>query len=435
MNIFRFFTSRSTIISLIFLALSAMLLGSVIPQAFLLTTAGLAKWYAEYPRLAALAEKLGLTHVYTHPLFALILSGVVISLGCSCYEQTRRALQFWNAKTGSESGMRILVDSSPAEVGVILRRHSYRKNGERFVRHALGYWGSTLMHVGMLVVVAASLWIALFQKRGIIRISEGELSKPGEAWLSTERGLLAGQFVLDDTVRLDRVEYDYWPSYAVKRVASNLAFISREGTVTEKLTEINSIVQHRGIRVYQGIDFGHSFFVEISTPDGTVTGLQLQIDHQLTPDKAGYADFENFFGTRKTLRVKYFAEADQSSLQGKNPLLTMRLDEGGREIGRVSLTSGATGALAEYRVRLLEVRRWSSFIFVGLTGISAVFLGFGIISLGGALHYFTTPREAWVREAQGGGTEISWRATKFAGFYLDEFEELRREIIGKDQHE
>ena len=428
-----FFTSRSTIISLILLALSAMLVGSFIPQAFLLTPAGLTKWHADYPRLASLAEKLGLTHIYTHPLFAIILLGIVISLGCSCYEQLRRAIRLWKSGTGSESGMKILADCSASEAGSILRGHGYRQRGERFVRHAAGYLGNSLMHVGMLMVIAASLWIALFQQRGMIRIAEGDLFKPGDAWLSSERGLLAAPFVLDDAVRLDRVEYEYWPSHAVKKVASHLAFISKDATVIEKMTEINSVLHHRGIRVYQGIDFGHAFFVVITSPDGRTSASQLLIEHQQTPDKAGYADYENFIGPGKTLRVKYFAEVDHTSMAGKNPLLTMRLDEDGQEKGRISLTTGATGELAGYRVQLLESRRWSGFMFVRLSGIGAVFFGFGIICLGGALHYFTVPREASVQETVEGGAVIFWRATRFTGFYLDEFEDLKREI-GKEQH-
>ena len=434
MTLRRLILSRVTILTTIVLALLAMLVGSFIPQAFMLTPSGLLKWRADYPNLAPLAEKLGLTHVYTHPLFALILLAAVITLGFSCYEQLRRTLRLWRDGSGCEAGRQFMGAGSLTEAGAILRSHGYRQKGERFVRHVLGFWGNTLLHTGMLVVITASLWIALFQQRGMVRLAEGDLFKPGDPWLSSEQGLLAGSFALDDAVRLDRVAYDYWPSHAVKRVASQLAFISRDGTVTDRPVAINSVMLHQGVRVYQGIDFGHAFFVEIRSADGRTSVSQLFIEHQQSPEKAGYADFENFFGPGKTLRVKYFAEVDHSSLQGTNPLLVMRLDEGGREIGQISLTTGATADLAGYRARLVAVRRWSSFIFVNLTGISAIFAGFGIICLGGVLNYFTSPREAWVRETAGGGTEISWHANRFARFYEEEYEELKREMSAKEQY-
>ena len=65
---------------LILSALSMMLAGSLVPQSFLLSPAGLAKWRQDHQSFAPLAEKLGLLHIYTHPVFALLLALVVVAI-------------------------------------------------------------------------------------------------------------------------------------------------------------------------------------------------------------------------------------------------------------------------------------------------------------------------------------------------------------------
>ena len=434
-SITRFFLARNTVLALILSALSAMLTASFIPQAFLLSPAGRAKWHADYPRLAPLAESLGLTRVYTHPFFALVLFLSVVSLFFSCREQVRLALRQTFGDAAGAMGEGIVTALDVAGVSDLLAGHGYRhiRRGTivRMVRNPWGYWGNVLFHAGVLVVIVSSLWIALIQQRGSINLAEGETFGPGREWPTQELGLLARPFVLDRGVRLDRTDYEFRPNHGVKRVASELTFFDSDTPVASRSVAVNHPLDYEGLRIYQRLEFGHAFYITVTMPDGERSLVQLLLAHPDRPDAASYADYPDRLGKNRVLRVKYFADAEKRSLDRENPLLVLRLDESGAELGQLSLAPGKEGTIGGYGFRLEKIGRWSGLTFVKLSGIPGIFAGFFIICLGGALHYFTPPREAMVHSLPGGGARVFWSASRFAEFYREEFESLKAQLTGE----
>ena len=196
-------------------------------------------------------------------------------------------------------------------------------DGVRYLRHPWGLWGNCLLHVGMLVVIASSLWIAVTQQRGLLQLVEGETFLPAQPWASTEKGLLAKDLVLDESVRLDRLSYVFWPTYGVKTVASTITFLQNDMLPATRTVEINSILGFHGLSIYQGIDFGHAFYVEVTDASGRKEVFQLLINHQVTPDKPSYNDFADVLGDGKLLRAKYFVDEEKRSLTRENPLITI----------------------------------------------------------------------------------------------------------------
>lgn len=426
--------ARSTILTLIITTLGVMLLSSFIPQKFLLTPRGRAKWHADYPVLAPLAERLGLDHIYTHPLFAVIIIIATASLLYSCVEQCRTAWRrtFALGLQGGDASEFETAAEPAAVSGWLLRRHYVRvASGEgsiRLCRNPWGFWGNALLHMGMLIVIVSSLWIALTQQRGLTRLAVGELFPPGGKWLSTEKGGLADDFRLDWPVRLDGISYDFLPSFGVKSIVSVITFVGSGKGNDTRTVEINNILNYQGVRVYQTTDFGHAFYLEVDSPAGEKRTYQLPLSHQDMPDKPSYEDFPDLLGPGRTLRAKYFVDQDKRSLSRENPLLVVRLDDNGTQMGQLPLTTGGKGTIGNYRFRLLKVDRWSGLIFIRLYGISGVFFGFFVIVCGSALNYFTPPREVTVRGLAGGDSIVSWRGTKFNEFYRDEFSALMAEF-------
>lgn len=436
----RFFLSRVTILTLIVLALGALLVASAIPQAFLRSRADLEKWQVDYPTIAPLAESLGLSHVYTHPAFAIVLVLALISLLFSCMEQFksswRRTFDSIPCSTGDNEFIATVVE---ADVVRHISSYGYLRVGSgdvvRYLRHPWGQWGNFLLHAGMVVVIASSLWIALTQQRGMLHIAEGDIFRPGQRWVSTEKGLFAKEFALDESVRLDHIAYEFWPTYGVKTVASTITFLQKEMSVATRSVEINSISEYRDMRIYQGVNFGHAFFVEVKEPLGKKEVIQLLINHQVTPDTPSYNDFANLLGEGITLRAKYFVDEEKKSLIHENPLLVLRVDRGEEQLGQVPMKLGTAGAIGSYQFRLLRIAPWSSLIFVKLTGITGIFLGFFIICTGGMLNYFTPTREVFTKCLPSGEMLVSWRAMKFAEFYRDEFERLKLDLTGEKADE
>ena len=414
--------------------LVAITLSAFIPQSFLTPSEKMLAWQVAHPLAERLSNLLGLHRIYTHPAFALVLTGVTVSLALSTWNQCliawQRTFHSDRGITGSEC---FPVPGTATDSCRTLAANGYyrqRISGGNvlLVRHPWGYWGNALLHLGMVVTIAASLLIALTQQRGVFQLAEGAIQHPYDPLLIEEHGLLAKQLILPESLRLDRITYSFWPTYGVRQVASTLAFLSDGGTAETKTVEINSILIHRGIHFYQGIEFGHAFFVEVTGPSGFNQVFQLQIQHPEIPDKPSYNDFQDLLGNDYLVRAKYLVDAEKKSFDNVNPLLTLRLDRQGKEVGQLPMQMGGEGAIGPYKFYFRAFAPWSRLIVVKLTGMPGIFFGFFIICLGGILHYFTPPREAWVCETTGVGTEVCWRATKFADFYLDELASLKKTL-------
>jgi len=151
------------------------------------------------------------------------------------------------------------------------------------------------------------------------------------------------------------------------------------------------------------------------------------------------------------LKVKYYADARQRTIQSYDPLLVMRLVSSRQSIenisksgerrlkmrikkeeniaGEVSLRLNESKPFGPYTARLVGVRGWCGIIFVRSFGASGIFTGFFIIITGVSLAYLFPPREALLRR-DNGTTLLYWRAAKFEPIYEGEFNKIKKSIMG-----
>jgi hypothetical protein len=419
----RFFLSRTTILTLILLALTAVTVGALVPQAFITEKAQLDKWHSSHPALSLIADLFGLFHIYTTPGFAVILLFVCISLGLSTLEQGKSAWRRTLTSSPSSDPVgsyRISADSAIR----ILRKSGYfqtRSLSARFVKNPWGFWGSFSLHLGMLVCIAASLLITLTQQRASIDLLQGETHLPGAPWNTEERGLLANSLLLPEPVRFDTLRLSY-STDSVKSVVTELFFGVDQSTGSIAKTAINAPLFRKGLTIYQGNEYGHSFIAEISSGSETAAPVAYSIRFPAQIHKAGYNEFR-ITGEPRLLQVKYYPFADGKPLKPDEMPLTLRLVENGTESCRLTLRQGESGMLGNRTVKLLEVRDWGRLIFVRLYGIEGVFAGFLLIVIGAALTYCLPPREAWIEEKDG-KVILSWRSVRFTELYREELEDI-----------
>lgn len=400
--------------------LSAISIGYIFPQRFSTSAQEMEKW----DKWSAFIKVLGLDHVYSTWWFALLLLLFVISLSISTYEQIKLSLRR-TFGGGTPSGKTIKTGASFDELKSAIRKRGYIRThedeeGVRLLKHPWGYWGNTLFHLGILVVIASSLLIVLTEKRGLLNLVEGEVFLPGNHWTTEEKGVLGGEFLLPEAVRLEDVTAEFWETDDLKQLTTGISFIDPEGNIRENGLAINQVLDYRGMRIYQGTDFGKAFYVEFIDPAGNIKRQILQIGNPIRKDKAGYG---NFGLEDRLLKAKYYADADKKTMISENPLLVMRLIEGGEIIGEASLIKGAEGTLGHYKVNLVEILDWAGVIFVKHTGMPGIFLGFFIIIVGSMLYYFTPPREFYITK-RNGGIAVAWKAVRFEDFYKDEYEKI-----------
>lgn len=418
--------SRTATLSLIVVILAAMLTATAVPQGFLTPGAQVDAWREAHGHILPLVDVLDLHHVFTTPWFAGLILLASLSLLLSTCRQIKTA---WHRTFGLSTyeDRRCLHVSAPlAPLLRALKARGYLRMAHdgrlRYVKHPWGYWGNVLLHVGMVVTIATSLYIALTQQRGMLFLTEGETFFPGAPWQSEAHGMLAGPLDLPEGVRLDRLAPQFNADTTVGAVTSEVTFLSGSGVATKRRVAINSILHHRGLRVYQNSLYGDVFAVDLTDAAGHMHRENLRMPHPQSIDRAGYNDFQLSWSP-VGLSAKYFADADRKSMDSPNRQLVLRLTDRGREIARLSLLPGESGNLGDLRVSLAGTKKWSSLIFVNVAGMPAIFFGFFIMVLGGLIHYCAPPREFLI-DRTGSGYDISWKAARFGEFYQDEYRSI-----------
>ncbi|MEW6110062.1 MAG: cytochrome c biogenesis protein ResB [Nitrospirota bacterium] len=425
----RFLVSRKTTTTIVVLLVFFFVVASLFPQRFVTSSLKMQEWRYEHPVRAAIAERLGMDHVYTTPWFAILLFFLVCSLAVSLLEQFALASEKSRGMK-SLSGLKAALSSASVEdIGTVANTFGYSKvfSGEKdvhFIKNRWGYWGSFLLHLGIFVVIASSLIIAVTQKRGAAHLVEGETFSPGDPLLAEERGILAGHFTLKDAIRLDRVSLDFWENHMIKQIYSDITIFSNG---EQQMTiAVSSKLKHKGILTYQSLDFGHAFFLELKGDDGAIRRELLLIRHPQSIEKPAYEDFI-LTGTPYALKAKYFADAGMKSIQSENPLLILRLMDGNAMTGQSSLTIGTAAQLGTFRVSLIRVAKWTDLYFADFRGLPGVFAGFCLLLAGGLMYYFLPPRQIIVSKEEN-GYHIYVKAERFPEFYREEFQEIMKRL-------
>lgn len=429
----RFFLSRKTILTLIILILAAIIIGYLFPQRFAAPPSEMERWRETNSFWVPWVERLGLDHVYSTPWFAALLFVFLFSLGISTYEQIKISTKktFGGLPAGVES-FRIIADENELISAIKTQgyfRAAKNEEGYRFVKHPWGYWGNVLLHIGIVLTIASSLLIVLTQKRGVLNLVEGEITIPGAPWAAEENGLMAGKLVLPEAVRLDKVIAEFWETDDLKQLTTAISFIDPQGRINKHTLAINQTIDSKGLRIYQSYNYGDAFFVKFVDLEGRRNGVILQIQSPSKRDRASYGNF-NLEGAPYLLKAKYFADAGKRSMDSTNPLLVLRLMDKGKVMGEINLRKGESGKIGPYTASFLDASKWAGIIFVDITGMPGIFLGFFVIIAGSGLTYFMPPREFIVRR-EGGEFSIAWKAARFENFYKEEFESVLKDI-GKD---
>ncbi len=431
----RIVTSKRTTLTIMTLILASVVVSSYVPQRIATPTAAMESWRGAHPILLPLVDALGLHHLYATPWFALLVFLALVSLSTSCVQQLRIAWRTTFCVTkGGEIGVLVATDAS--RIASALTARGYLRIGAacnviRCVKHPWGYWGNALLHVGMIVSVASSLFIALTQQRGAVFLQEGELFPPGARWQAEEHGAMARVLTLPMTVSLDRLRVSFMPDQHIDRAASDLTFIDGSGLAEHHTVGINDVLSYGDLTIYQRSDYGDLFRVSFTDEQGITHVESLPIGFPSSPAEAGYCDFR-FPWLPYLISTKYYTDVARKSLGSPDRQLYLRLlDKEKREVARVSLQKGERAQLGRYSVQLLAVGRWSGLIFVRNSGMPFVFAGFFIIVLGGALTYMTPPRE-FIASPGSGGYYVRWWAVRFSDFYRNEGEELMSALQGEN---
>jgi len=248
----KFFSSIKLAIVLLIILAIASILGTLIPQGRTLEEYG-----ARYGQLAGLLMKLQLTGLY-HSIWFLALLGLFAVNIIVCTLQRlgpkyRRAVSpriesdpkaLLALKLNSRAKRNAPPAEAAAEVKRLLAGARYRVKqavvgpsvhllGRKKV---LGLFGSDMVHVGLLVILAGGIVGGTTSIRANIALSEGEAKSAPMA---------------DFEIRLDKFTTEYYPDGSVKAWKSDLTVIEQKKPVLSRTVAVNHPLTYKGYSFYQ----------------------------------------------------------------------------------------------------------------------------------------------------------------------------------------
>ncbi|MHB8830401.1 MAG: cytochrome c biogenesis protein ResB, partial [Syntrophales bacterium] len=327
-----FLSPKSALISL-FLVLAACLVSVIVPQLSNARPAYFATVAATSPMIYYLLNLLQLNHVYTSGwFFALILFLVLILL----FSLGR---QYQKARAAYAGGVVPLLSTPQLELTVAgealhslkrsLRNKGFRveeqEAGEgcslRFRKNRMSLWGNFLFHVGLLLLILASLLSFAFQKWGFVQLIEGDTFSGQEAnFLTLDKGIFAGEFNVKAEVSLASFRHIYWDTGELKELASEVV-IHRPEAPLRKVTITKATPQFiKDVRLYQSGHFGYAVKIELLKERQVIPGYYLLDMLARGKPLTGRSDFPM---TGYDVDLKLYPDMKGRGIYSVDPLLSI----------------------------------------------------------------------------------------------------------------
>ncbi len=251
-SVWKFFSSVKLAIVLLILITLASVLGTLVPQG-----RPAADYAARYGGWAGLFQTLQLTRLYSSgwylALLVLFALNLVVCTVVRFGAKWRKAFgpapatdprALVSAKIKSQFRLSLPLAASGDRIRAALRAARYRTadsgDANRAVLHArkrrLGYFGSDIVHLGLLVILAGGFTSGLGGRRAEIGLLEGEAADVPNASFR---------------VRLDKFETEYYPKGGVKDWKSTLTVLENGAPVLTRVVEVNHPLTYRGVSFYQ----------------------------------------------------------------------------------------------------------------------------------------------------------------------------------------
>ncbi len=324
----------------------------------------------------AWAATLGLVHPFSSPAFVLGVSLLFAStLACTW---GRRARTLALLRGALPEAALALPSLAGADAAAFLRERSFRGDGPVLRRFGLALWGGWVLHVGLLVLIAAVAVQQAFHDEGRFELGVGEsavLSSPG-AVFARDRGFLAPRDPPELEVGLLSFDpYLHQRGYAPDR-ASVLQLRARGGEPVRAAVDRADGVGVGQVTVYQAIPDGLALVIEVA-------GLGTRSIHlHAEGDRRAVADVVDPSGHP----ARFTVDAEHAILDpaGTGALEVAIVSRG----ERVTLATGAEFRFGGRSARLVAVGRWAGFTYARSPGMPGIFAGFAAVLAGALLLVF-----------------------------------------------
>ena len=247
-----FFSSVKLAITLLIIITSASLIGALIPQ-----QRSPDEYFARYGQLASFFQRIELTTLYQSWWFLALL--FIFSLNITVCTLNRLSPKLKRAlrprleieakevsalKIGEKFSKHLALGEAKERAKKELSSRHYRlkearRENKAFLlarKKTLGLFGSEVVHLGLLIIVAGGI------ASGLAGFKENLAFRQGEVF-----DIPKANFKL----RLDKFETEYYPDRSVRDWKSTVTVIEKEKPVLSKVIEVNHPLNYKGFAFYQ----------------------------------------------------------------------------------------------------------------------------------------------------------------------------------------
>jgi len=417
-----FFTSIRVAIVLLILLIAASILGTLIPQG-----RSAQEYLARYGQLGGLFQKLQFTRLYQSfwyiAILALLSLNIIICTLVRLSPKLRRAFRpkcdldpksVQVLKVKDRIKMALAPAAALQAIRAELGRHHYRvrehaaekKNCLLARKRILGIFGSDVVHVGLLIILAGGIISGLAGVRGNLTLSENQTLPVPQAGFS---------------VRLDKFITEFYPDGNIKDWKSNLTIIDGDKPVLQKSVEVNHPLSYKGFVFYQsgyGSDWEKpelEVWLKKKSDPGYLKNIWLRIGQPAAVEGEDITLTATRFLPDFVLDEKN--QPSTRSLEPNNPAALIRGERGGAEVfsGWIFVKFPDFAQMhqaqeSEFKPELKDVKapQYSVLQTAKDPGVSLIWVGCAVLMLGLFLAFYWPTREIrLVLEESQGKTEIS----------------------------
>lgn len=429
---------RSVKLAAVLLAVlcATVLVSFFVPQRALFGTERYAAWEAVNPLVAQVVQALGLDAVYSSWLFLLACVLVLLNLlACTLHRIIKRSRRRLRELAPPASAVRVTSPLSTEEaesaaaaaVGRWTPRRPDSGTGLLLERGRLGWWGSMVLHAGLILLLVAGVVSAMTRFSGTVVLAEGQSLPDAQAsYVDVSElprmGAAFGQFA----VGMESMKIVYKDGEIIDAVA---VMTADEGSGPRQDTvRVNEPLKVQGKSYLLGKS-GHTVAIRVIQPKGNPVAANVNLGESV---KQGYADALKLEdGTLSLISVPDYEARDGEAtdkLDLRDPAV---LVSSGSQAAW--LRPGESAQIGPYLVSIADVGLWTTLLVRADKGLPIAYVAFALIIIGMTMRWLVpdglvalkpaedaTGYHVWYRDRHGSRSAERAAATISAALEISE---------------
>jgi cytochrome c biogenesis protein len=260
-----------------------------------------------------------------------------------------------------------------------LRRKRYQvtatDSGFKAAKHRIGSLGSSVTHLGVVVIMLGALVGGLLAEEGFFDMLPGDIRAFGTQGFS---------------LRLDDFFIQFREDNSVEQYYSQLTVMEAEQAVRSGTIWVNQPLKHRGIEFFQ-TSYGWASELNITDAAGNLLASQMLRDNETYFYQPAHLSVY-LYGFFPDMVVSETGQPLTMTEQKNNPFYAVILHQYGQHIGSYVLEPGQPLELGELNIVFPDSVLYTGITFRKDVGYPLVLLGFLLLLLGLFMSFYTYPK-------------------------------------------